>query len=219
VLQFGMGMEGRGTATARLNALIIGTQGKTPHGGDDGACPSTTTGGWDFHLLSRRLRASFHRLSVWWVGFSSPRRAVKGSTALVPSPAVWPPGRRGQTSLAAAPTSFPSTSFPSTGVGQAVHEPSRHMDISDSFLILGFEANEGRAGLNPTNPTRRQAKQPSVATNQFSVAGYGRPFVSISPAITNVTWPTGSVRACNARISGAFGDHFSDNKKRVGGAI
>jgi hypothetical protein len=32
-----------------------------------------------------------------------PRRAVKGATALSPSPALWSPRRRGQTSLAAAP--------------------------------------------------------------------------------------------------------------------
>jgi hypothetical protein len=36
----------------------------------------------------------------------------------------------------------------------------------------GFKTNEGRAGLNPTTTNGRQAKQPKITSNQFSVANF-----------------------------------------------
>ena len=61
---------------------------------------------------------------------TSSRTAVKGATVPSPSPALWSPGRRGQIPLAAASISSRRSGI---GIGQAVHNSSRSVDILDSF--------------------------------------------------------------------------------------
>ena len=58
-------------------------------------------------------------------------RAVKGAMALVPTPAVWSPGRRGQTPLAATSTFSPAGA--DTGIGRTVHTATCAVDVPDRY--------------------------------------------------------------------------------------
>jgi hypothetical protein len=59
------------------------------------------------------------------------RRAAKGARVVVPSP-TWSPGRRGAGGFS-IPVAAASISSSRTGIGQAVHNSSRSVDIPDSF--------------------------------------------------------------------------------------
>lgn len=96
----------------------------TPHGRDDRRLVSLPAAVSCCNQLTAKDSPQIGRSRVG--GNPIPWSAVKGATAVVPSPA-WSPGRRGETPLAAAPVS----SFQAP-IGQVVHMRVRSVYIPNS---------------------------------------------------------------------------------------